>query len=194
MCDSNTSRVCGKCGQSDWRKSGECGPCARIREANKYAKNPEKYKAKHARWYAKNVEKKSEIAKTYRQKNLERVRAKERQYRTENPEKRRESGRRWDQENQDIRKIHKVNRRLRESCKGQKLSTGLENRLFELQGGKCPCCGQPLGSDFHLDHIMPLALGGSNTDDNIQLLRATCNSSKHAKHPVEYMQSKGFLL
>lgn len=45
-----------------------------------------------------------------------------------------------------------------------------------------------------MDHIVPLALGGSNTDGNIQLLRATCNQQKHAKHPVVFMQERGFLL
>jgi hypothetical protein len=41
---------------------------------------------------------------------------------------------------------------------------------------------------------MPLALGGSNTDDNMQLLRAICNYHKYTKHPIDFMQSKGFLL
>lgn len=56
------------------------------------------------------------------------------------------------------------------------------------------CCGLPLGDNYHIDHIMPLALGGSNTDDNIQLLRQRCNNQKCAKHPVDFMQSRGFLL
>ena len=46
----------------------------------------------------------------------------------------------------------------------------------------------------HLDHIMPLALGGSNTDDNIQLLRARCNLQKRAKHPVDFMRERGYLI
>jgi len=36
--------------------------------------------------------------------------------------------------------------------------------------------------------------GGSNTDDNMQLLRKLCNLQKHAKHPVDFMQERGFLL
>lgn len=55
-------------------------------------------------------------------------------------------------------------------------------------------CGKPLGDAYHLDHVMPLALGGSNTDDNMQLLRDRCNLQKHAKHPVDFMQERGFLL
>jgi 5-methylcytosine-specific restriction endonuclease McrA len=45
-----------------------------------------------------------------------------------------------------------------------------------------------------MDHIIPLALGGTNTDDNIQLLRAKCNKQKGAKHPIDFMQQRGFLL
>lgn len=75
-----------------------------------------------------------------------------------------------------------------------KLSAGIRERLWKLQKGKCPCCGQPLGKDPHIDHIIPIALGGTNTDDNVQLLRAKCNLAKHAKHPVDFMRERGFLL
>jgi 5-methylcytosine-specific restriction endonuclease McrA len=94
--------------------------------------------------------------------------------------------------NTEATRIQKLNRRGRAS--GGKLSKGLSVRLFKLQRGKCACCGQPLGTDYHLDHIMPLALGGSNTDENIQLLRATCNRQKNAKHPIDFTQQRGFLL
>jgi 5-methylcytosine-specific restriction endonuclease McrA len=74
------------------------------------------------------------------------------------------------------------------------LSKDISQKLFKIQNGLCACCRKPLGDNFHLDHIMPMALGGSNTDDNIQLLRSRCNQQKHAKHPVDFMQERGFLL
>lgn len=77
---------------------------------------------------------------------------------------------------------------------GQRLSKGLREKLMASQRGLCVCCGEILGENAHLDHIMPIALGGSNTDDNMQLLRQRCNNQKHAKHPVDFMQSRGFLL
>lgn len=40
---------------------------------------------------------------------------------------------------------------------------------------------------------MPIARGGSNTDDNVQLLCPACNLKKSAKHPVDFMQERGFL-
>lgn len=91
------------------------------------------------------------------------------------------------------RQAHNRRARIREV--GGRLSIGIAARLFELQRGKCACgCKQPLGDDYHLDHRMPLALGGANEDWNIQLLRSTCNQQKHAKHPVDFMQSRGYLL
>lgn len=45
-----------------------------------------------------------------------------------------------------------------------------------------------------MDHVVPLALGGPHHDSNMQLLRKLCNLRKSAKHPVDYMQSKGKLL
>ena len=39
---------------------------------------------------------------------------------------------------------------------------------------------------YHVDHRMPLSLGGSNYPDNLQLLCPTCNLSKSATHPDIY--------
>lgn len=101
----------------------------------------------------------------------------------------------WHKANPEARRINEHNRRARERANGGKLSKGIADKLFRLQRGKCACgCKQPLGDDYHMDHRMPLALGGTNTDDNMQLLRSTCNLQKHSKHPVDFMQERGFLI
>jgi 5-methylcytosine-specific restriction endonuclease McrA len=81
------------------------------------------------------------------------------------------------------RLIEGQNRRARIKQVGGKLSDGLRIKLFENQKGLCACCGELLGSNYHLDHRMPLALGGANEDWNMQLLTATCNMKKGKKHP-----------
>lgn len=96
--------------------------------------------------------------------------------------------------NLDKRLINEKNRNARKKSNGGVLSHGLAAKLFKLQKGKCACCNKPLGPDFHMDHMIPLALGGPNTDDNIQLLRSTCNRQKHASNPVDFMQSRGYLI
>lgn len=97
----------------------------------------------------------------------------------------------WRTANPIIRLIYWHNRRVKMSGR---LSQGLSAKLFILQKGRCTCCNQPLGDDYHLDHIMPIKLGGLNEDFNMQLLRAKCNMQKSGKHPTDFMQSRGFLL
>jgi len=143
------------------------------------AANQDRVKESFTAWYAANKDKRSLTISASRSENLELARLRESAYRAENPEMHRTAAN---------------NRRARKLKAGGTLSQGLSAKLFKLQKGKCPCCKQSLGDDYHLDHKMPLALGGSNTDDNIQLLRSICNKQKHAKHPVAFMQSRGFLL
>lgn len=80
--------------------------------------------------------------------------------------------------------------------KGEKLyNADIQDKLLVLQRGRCACCRCDLRNEkYHLDHHMPLALGGAHDDRNMQLLCKTCNLSKHSKHPVDFMQSRGFLL
>lgn len=100
----------------------------------------------------------------------------------------------WNAAHPDERRGLTQNRRAKLKEIGGVLSKGLAKKLLTLQRGKCACCGLPLGDDYHMDHVMPLSLGGLNIDENVQLLRQRCNNQKSAKHPIDFMQSRGFLL
>lgn len=186
------TKLCSKCGKQkpkiefgkdSQKRDGLLSSCKSCRNsaAMKYReKNIENERARVATWY---------------QENKERAKSINAKYRSENKDKEKARKAKWNLLNPDAHRIYKQNRRTLKNQSGGKLSKGLSGRLFKLQRGKCACgCNQPLNDDFHLDHIMPLALGGTNTDDNIQLLRAICNLQKHAKHPVEFMQMRGFLI
>jgi len=84
-------------------------------------------------------------------------------------------------------------RRVRSRDNGGKLSIDLVPRLLGLQKGKCRACGKPLKNDYHIDHIMPIKLGGTNTDGNCQLLHSKCNMTKGAKLPHVHAQQLGVL-
>ena len=158
------------------------------------SKNSEKRSAYNAKYRLENLERIKENRKEHREKNIDEIKKYAAAYRAANRAIRQEKNAEWVQKNYRQKLQINHNYRARVKGAGGKLSKGLSEKLFKLQKGKCPCCGLPLGTDYHLDHKMPLALGGPNTDDNIQLLRASCNSSKHDRHPIDYMQSKGFLL
>ena len=133
---------------------------------------------------------KRKIDADYKAANPEKTKA----YKSANLERTRAAIAAWQKANPEARRIYKQNRQARKRANGGALSQGLSERLFRLQKGKCPCCSQPLGDDYHLDHIVPIYRGGANIDSNIQLLRQRCNNQKRAKDPIEFMQSRGFLL
>ena len=164
------------------------------KHAKYYADNREKMNAASAAWRAANPEKQRAYEVAWRSANPDKVKACQTAYYAANPDKCRAANYAWNAANPENLRIMAHNRRARKREGGGRLSSGLAKRLLKLQRGKCACCGEPLGTDYHMDHIMPLALGGTNTDSNIQLLRAKCNLQKHAKHPVEFMQERGFLL
>ena len=151
-------------------------------------------KEKRAAYVARNFTVIKEKKRRYNKANEAKLRVSQAAYRLANAEKIKIAAAKWRMNNPDGHRVGAHNRRVRIAANGGKLSIGLAKKLFVLQKGKCPCCARPLGSDYHMDHKMPLALGGSNTDGNMQLLRKTCNLNKSAKHPVDFMQSRGFLL
>jgi len=77
---------------------------------------------------------------------------------------------------------------------GAPIPRGTAHRVGKLQRWKCAICGVGIQKKYHLDHVTPLALGGTNAGNNFQLLCPPCNRMKGAKHPVDFMRSLGFLL
>lgn len=188
-------RFCPKCQvETDRCAHGNCKPCAKAWSLAWRAANPEKQKARDAAYRAANSEKVKASAAVRSAVNAVKLRQTTAAWYAANTEKSKQAIAAWNRSNPEATRIHKQNRRARKMATGGKLSQGLALKLFALQKGMCPCCKQPLGVSYHLDHIQPLALGGENADENMQLLRATCNMHKHTKHPIDYMQSKGYLL
>lgn len=195
-------KACMKCGSEDRNASGRCRPCMSAYSKGWNTTNKKKVAAACARWRAKNPE----ASKLWREANSDKIKKADAAWRIKhpdhnkkwvlaNPDKRRDHNAKWASANPEKCRAKTQNRRARKINAGGKISPTLSEKLFALQRGKCACgCKQPLGDNYHRDHIMPLALGGTNTDDNIQLLRSTCNLQKSAKHPVDFMQSRGFLL
>lgn len=108
-----------------------------------------------------------------------------------------ESGRRAEQvkryraKNPD--KVREFTRRRKERKLGR-LPRGTISRIRALQRNRCAICRVSLRNGDHVDHIIPLARGGTHTSGNIQLLCPTCNVRKSDRDPIQHMQSLGRLL
>lgn len=82
----------------------------------------------------------------------------------------------------------------RTSRKYGRLPKGTIASIGNYQKWTCVVCRCGIKEHYHVDHITPLAKGGVHAAYNIQLLCPTCNVRKSAKDPLEFMQSRGFLL
>jgi 5-methylcytosine-specific restriction endonuclease McrA len=191
-------KFCKKCSKETERYfDGRCKPCTKIStaiyrfenrdkrllyDANYREKNKEKISNYHVIYHSKNKEKISEYHSIYYAKNKVKLDKLIKNYRIANP---------------DVIRRSSNNRRAKKLGNGGKLTKGLFDKLFTLQRGKCPSCKGSLSNvkpRSPMDHIIALANGGENVDSNIQLLCRICNSRKHTKGNVEFMQECGFLL
>lgn len=178
-----------------------CKPCAAIY----YSENRERYRTRWSKYYSDNHQKLldkrheytkqnkdkisayyfanreriSEQAAAYRNANKEKIAARQSAYRKANPEK-------------YTARYH--NRRARKLCNGGTYTAADVHQLLTLQKSKCACCRKSIKHGYHVDHIVPIALGGTNDKTNLQLLCQFCNLSKGAKDPITFMQKQGNLL
>ena len=139
-------------------------------------------------------ENKKESNKAYRESHKEKIKDNNKSYREANKDKIKEREKAYQQANKDNRNICHRNRRARKrNAEGSHTSADIQ-QLLTLQRKKCAVCHTSITKGYHVDHVIPLAMNGSNGKDNLQLLCAPCNLSKSAKHPIYFMQERGFLL
>lgn len=110
------------------------------------------------------------------------------------PEKMRRIAREYGARNPAPRRINAKNQKAKRRSAEGTFSRGDVDRIFDAQKRKCAVCKVSIGKIYHVDHIVPIAKGGTNWPRNIQLLCPSCNMAKSAKDPVEFMRSKGMLL
>lgn len=105
--------------------------------------------------------------------------------------KKRETSALWRSKNPEASFVSASNRRARLRSVVGTFTTSDIKSLFKAQRGVCPNCQTPLiprgPGRYHVDHVIPIALGGSNWPDNLQLLCPPCNLSKSDKHPDVWM-------
>jgi 5-methylcytosine-specific restriction endonuclease McrA len=91
-----------------------------------------------------------------------------------------------------IQRVEARNRRKSEKIQSRQYIAKNYDSLFVQVGRRdgFHCANCQLTTDLQLDHVKPLALGGTNDTFNLQLLCAACNMSKGATE-VDYRTTGG---
>jgi 5-methylcytosine-specific restriction endonuclease McrA len=157
----------------------KCDPCknAHREYLQHYSlKNKENMLIKRRILYAKNAENNRNKRKEYYALNSEKEKSYQRKHKKENPHLKRESERR--------RRANRFNNGF-EYYK--------ESEVLSLYGYVCHICNTDIDlaaprlsgargweAGLHIDHLVPLSKGGSDTLDNVRPAHGSCNVKKHA--------------
>jgi 5-methylcytosine-specific restriction endonuclease McrA len=165
-------KLCKKCNvETERYKDGTCKPCVRAKNKAWVARNRDARNAKCREWNAKNAEAKRATNAKYRLKNKALINERRRLKRALDP---------------NIERIKTAKRRIA----GYYIPKNIVEKLLNLQGDKCACCGEPLAGAYHLDHKIPISRGGTNEEHNLQLLLPKCNLEKYNLTFEEFLEKR----
>lgn len=148
--------------------------------------NREYLKEWRKKHYRENKEQEAERMKKWRAENKEHCRQYNKQYHQDNKERIRHRVKQWGKDNPEKKNASSAKRRARKlNASGS--YTGEDRKfLFNLANYKCQMLGCIETENLHIDHIVPLSKGGRNDIINLQVLCASCNSSKNDHHNTDY--------
>lgn len=157
--------------------NSNCKDCRRVVGSCWYKANTEKVNEKNRRWNEANKEKVAQAASRWVAQNPEKARANAREWQARNPEKMKAA-----------RRLQSVRRRALNRGAAGSFTVIEWNNLCVHYGNKCLSCGA-IDKPLTIDHVVPLAKGGSNSIENIQPLCQHCNNVKRTK-VIDYRPSK----
>lgn len=146
-----------------------------------YKANREAALARAKAWREENGDKAASYRKRHYEDNRNTYVAGSRRWREENPERQKKTKRAWASLNPE--KVQESSRRRRAR---KKAATIGPVDLDVLWTGFCGICAGPISrrpkwpapDSKSIDHIIPLAKGGSHTQDNLQWAHLRCNMAK----------------
>jgi len=167
-------------------------------EAAYRSANREKVRASSAAWRSSNPCKSKACDAAYRAANLDKTKARTAAWRNANKDEVSAYRANYRVANKENFIVYCRNRIARKrNADGSHTASDIR-AIFENQRGLCANCKAKLTKSgkqkYHVDHVMPLALGGSNWPSNLQCLCQKCNLSKGAKHPDDWAAENGRLI
>ena len=135
-----------------------------------YQANKERIQAHHRDYYKNNRDEHLERTRAYYKANRQRLNARDRNRYQNNKERYMQA---WNR------------RRARKAC-----AVPQRWQIHDIVPFCCYWCGANLrayGATTHVDHVMPIALGGPANQSNEVMSCSACNMAKSAKHPLVWI-------
>jgi len=101
-----------------------------------------------------------------------------------NKESRREQQKEYAQQNADAVRLKNMNRKARARGAAGRITRKMRKRLWARFHGMCAYC--VIRHADTLDHVIPLARGGTNYEGNVVPCCKSCNFSKHDSTVMEW--------
>lgn len=211
ICERYTrSSICVECAAENRRQWGIKHP-EKVRDGflRWWSENQEAYRAKSKLWRMNNPEKKRDANRKWESENkakvllsqrkhyhanLKKMQAKRKKYRSENIDKERAYSAAYRKAKPHMKVATEARRRARKRMAAGDHKGSDILLIRKMQKDRCGYCRVKLNGKGEVDHIVALANGGSNYKTNLQILCKSCNSSKRARDPIEFAQSKGMLI
>lgn len=194
MVQSKTCTKCGECKPLDGYYKDKrardglysaCKECSRTSSAVWKTANRERVLAKGRAYYSANYGQRVAASRKWKSANRERDRENNRAWRDANTERARENSRAWAAANPDRIRAAAHRRRAKKACAVPQRWT-VDSSLSDPLA--CWWCGRGLlGADSHVDHVLPIALGGPADQANEVPACSGCNTRKGAKHPLVWI-------
>ena len=179
MSEAATRASCAKCrGSRTGNHVSYCIECYRAYKRAWYQKNRDTERARCAAYNKRNPHVPAAAMRRHREKYPERAARLQREYRTASPEK----FRMWDRE-------RRVKRKAQINATVDKITAKQWSDINAAFQHHCVYCLKPFAR-LTMDHIIPLSRGGDHTAANIVPACSRCNSSKNARHHLDFVARK----
>lgn len=148
--------------------TGNCKACQKISAAASYART--KSKRNYKKYYQENKERKQEHSRKYYQNNKEAILSKQKEYHSTKKGKK------------VMKKAHAKRRKLLAQNKGipYKRDWVIDRDKLGQEFPVCYLCNLPIEveKEIHMDHVIPVVMGGMDCFTNVACTHETCNLTK----------------
>ena len=156
------------------------------RRHNYYQDHKETIGKSNREWAAENRERSVQYCAKYRATHPEQIRQATADYYARNKEAKRAASTQYAKDHPDrVRAWHSTRSALVSGADGTHTAADIAAQRTR-QKGLCFWCGEKVSRRYHVDHVIPLARGGSNNPENLVISCASCNSRKKSHHPMDF--------